>query len=224
MRFAGKTHQFLSDVLPSDFRPEIFRLVEAAWRRVPNPRDAWLEPRITGLLQQRMIAEQESIFRTDPPFYISEDVKKRDPKTGKERERSDVEIHLRNHYIRGQKPYFVFESKRLNVAYGGVLNSNTHEYVGEGGMGCLLVGQYDTVPRYSAMLAYVMDGKVAAAKKSVEYQLGKKSEQLQLHGEAKIHSSTLMPKSDLHGETHHTAGALTQIMFHMFLSANHSRK
>ena len=140
MKFAGMTHQFLGDVLPSDFRAEIFSLVEAAWPNVPSPHDAWLEPRITGLLQQKMIAEQESRYKTDPPFFISEDVKKRDPKTGKEKERSDVEIHLRYHYIKGQKPYFVFESKRLNITYVGVINSNAHEYVGDGGMGCLLAG------------------------------------------------------------------------------------
>src|SRR5579864_9149812 len=102
MNHAGSAHQFLSDVLPSDFRADIFSLVETAWPRVPKPRDLWLEPRITGLLQQAMIAEQELRYKTDPPFYISEDVKKRDPKTGKERERSDVEIHLRHHYIKGQ--------------------------------------------------------------------------------------------------------------------------
>jgi hypothetical protein len=32
MKFAGMTHQFLGDVLPSDFRAEIFSLVEAAFR------------------------------------------------------------------------------------------------------------------------------------------------------------------------------------------------
>ena len=117
MRFAGATHQFLGDVLPSDFRAEIFSLVEAAWPKVPSPHNAWLEPRITGLLQRAMIIEQESRYETDPPFHISEDVKKRDPKTGKEKERTDVEIHLRHHYIMGQKPYFVFglASKKRTV-------------------------------------------------------------------------------------------------------------
>ena len=64
-----------------------------------------------------MIAAQESKYAGDPPFFILEEVKKRDPLTGKEIERSDVEIHLRHFYIIGQKPFFVFESKRLNVPY-----------------------------------------------------------------------------------------------------------
>ena len=154
-----------------------------------------------------MIAEQESRYRTDPPFFISEDVKKRDPKTGKEKDRTDVEIHLRHHYIKGLKPYFVFESKRLNITYAGVVSSNALEYVGDGGMGCLLAGGYESIPDFSGMLAYVMDGNIATAKQSVEAQIGRKSEELRLRGEAKIHSSTLMPKSGSHGETHHKTDA-----------------
>jgi hypothetical protein len=224
MRFAGTTHQFLGDVLPSDFRAEIFSLVEAAWPKVPSPHNAWLEPRITGLLQRAMIIEQESRYETDPPFHISEDVKKRDPKTGKEKERTDVEIHLRHHYIMGQKPYFVFESKRLNITYVGVVNSNVHEYVGDEGMGCLLAGGYDTVPDYSGMLAYVMDGNIAKAKQFVEIQIGRKSEELRLHGDAKIHFSTLMPKGSPHGETYHTTGTQRSAIFHMFLPLTRSRR
>jgi hypothetical protein len=224
MRFAGTTHQFLGDVLPSDFRAEIFSLVEAAWPKVLSPHNAWLEPRITGLLQGAMIAEQESLYEADPPFHISEDVKKRDPKTGKERERTDVEIHLRHHYIKGQKPYFVFESKRLNITYASVVSSNCHEYVGGGGMGCLLAGGYDTVPDYSGMLAYVMDGNIQTAKQSVETQIGRKSEELRLHGDAKIHSSTLMPKGSPHGETHHKIATQKSAIFHMFLPLAHLRR
>lgn len=224
MRLTGTAHQFLGDVLPSDFRAEIFSLVEAAWPNVPNPRDAWLEPRITGLLQHAVIAEQESRYKSDPPFHISEDVKKRDPKTGKEKERSDVEIHLRHHYIKGQKPYFVFESKRLNVAYGGVVNSNAHEYVGEGGMGCLLAGGYNTVHNFCGMLAYVMNGNVLKAKQAVETQIGRKSDELRLRGDAKVHPSTLMPKASLHGETHHADGKDPSAIFHMFLPVSKSPK
>jgi hypothetical protein len=223
MRFAGTTHQFLADVLPSDFRAEIFSLVETAWPKVPSPHNAWLEPRITGLLQHAMIAEQESRYETDPPFYISEDVKKRDPKTGKEKERTDVEIHLRHHYIKGQKPYFDFESKRLNITYVGVTNSNAHEYVGDEGMGCLLAGGYDTVPDYSGMLAFVMNGNIATAKRSIEAQIKRKSEELRLHGKPKIHSSTLMPQSGSHGETQHNADGQKCVIFHMFLPVTHSR-
>jgi len=222
MNFAGTTHQFLGDVLPSDFRAEIFSLVEAAWPKVPSPHEAWLEPRITGLLQQKMIAEQELRYETDPPFHISEDVKKRDPKTGKEKERTDIEIHLRYHYIKGQKPYFVFESKRLNITYVGAVNSNAHEYVGDGGLGCLLAGGYDTVPNYSGMLAYVMDGNIAAARKFVETQIERKANELRLQGNAMIHPSSLMPTGGPHGETHHIFGAEKTAIFHMFLAVTRS--
>lgn len=224
MKLIGATHQFLGNVLPDDFRAEIFSLVQAAWPSVPSPRDAWLEPRITGLLKLAMVKTQEVRYEADPPFHISEDAKIRDPKTGKEKERTDVEIHLRHHYIKGQRPYFVFESKRLNVPYGGVPSSNAHEYVGEGGMGCLLAGGYNTVPCYSGMLAYVMDGNIATAKRSVEKQLAAKSRDLRLRGETKIHASDLMPTGGAHGETHHTTGGQASVIFHMFLPAKRARR
>lgn len=220
MRFAGRTHQFLRGVLPSDFRSEIFSLVLTAWLRVPNPHGAWLEPRITGLLQLAIIGEQEALYTPDPPFFICEDVKRRDPNTGKERERTDIEIHLRHHYIKGQKPYFIFESKRLNVPYYGNVNSNAFEYVGEEGMGCLLAGGYDSVPNYSGMLAYVMDGNVTKAKQAVEKQIATKSEDLRLGGEPKIHSCAFMPEGSLHGETHHLHTSGNFKIFHLFLSVS----
>lgn len=218
MSYTGKTHDFLDDVLPDeDFRADIFRLVATAWPQIKLPRGIRLEPRITGLLRLAMIQEQETIFAPDPPFFINEEVKKRDPATGKEFERTDVEIHLRHRYIKAQKPYFVFESKRLNVSYGGAVRPGAHEYIGDGGMGHLLAGGYESVPNFNGMLAYVMDGNVTNAKKSVEKQLGNKSEEVRLRGEAKIHASKIMPIGSAHGETHHAISKQSFVIFHMFL-------
>jgi len=219
MTYSGKTHDFLGDVLPDeDYRLDIFRLVVSAWPKVKLPRGIRLEPRITGLLRLAMVGEQETIFEPDPPFFITEEVKKRDPLKGKEFERTDVEIHLRHSYIRGQKPYFVFESKRLNVSYGTAVRSEAHAYVAEGGMGHLLAGGYESVPNFNGMLAYVMDGQLAKAKDAVEKQLASKSGELQLVGEAKIHSSKLMPAGSPHGETRHVKGAEEFKLFHLFLA------
>ena len=220
MKLTGKTHQFLGDVLPSDYRAEIFGLVDSAWQRVKLPRSSRLEPRITGLLQLKMIEEQESQYESDPPFDIREDVKIRDTTTGKEVERMDLGIWLRQRYITGQRPYFVFESKKLNIERGGVPDSNVHEYLGEGGIGHLIAGGYQSERSRCGMLAYVMDGNVAKAKQAVEKQLANKSETLQLHGETKIHASTLMPKGSPHGETHHTHAVEKFKIFHLFLSVS----
>jgi len=217
---AGKTHQFLGDVLPSDFRAEIFRLVDAAWLRVKLPRSKRLEPRITGLLQHSVIAEQESLYGHTAPFFILEDTKRRDPKTGKEIDRSDLEFHLLAHRIRAQRAYFVFESKRLNISYGGAPDSNASEYVGDGGMGCLLSGSYNAISDYSGMLAYVMDGNVTEAKHAVERHIVRKSEELRIRGEAKIHPSEFVPKRSPHGETHHLNDAEEFKIFHIFLSVS----
>ena len=215
MIIAGATHQFLGDVLPQDFRREIFEMVEAAWKRVGT---AWLEPRITGLLQQAIIAEQETRYKVNPPFLILEDIKRRDPKTGKEIERSDLDFHLRNYYIKGQRPYFVFESKRLNIPYEKGVKVNADEYIGDGGMGCLLAGQYETAPSFSGMLAFVMDGKLAKAKAAVEAAILQSAKELKLQGPHQIRPSNLMPNDKFHGETCHTDGTGNFLIFHMFLA------
>lgn len=224
MKLIGATHQFLGEVLSDDFRAEIFSLVDAAWLHLKSPFDIWREPRITALLRLAIIDVNEAQFAGDTPFHIERESQKCDPKTGKEVERSDVEFHLRYHNIRGQKPYFVFESKRLNVPYGDTVHSEAQAYVGDEGMGHLLSGGYDAVPDYSGMLAYVMDGNVATAKRSVEKQLAAKSGDLSLRGKAKIHTSDLMPRGGAHGETHHSTGGQASVVFHMFLPARRSRR
>ena len=215
MIYTGKTHDFLGDVLPDDdFRADIFSLVDAAWPKVKLPRGKRHEPRITGLLQLAMTELNESRYQDNPPFSIREDVKIRNRKTGKEVERMDLGIWLNQHYIKGDKPFFVFESKKLNISEW---ESNAHEYVSDEGMGHLLEGGYTSSRDKRGMLAYVMDGNVAKAKKSVEKQLANKSEELRLRGEAKIHPSKLMPVGSPHGETHHYDGKQSSIIFHMFL-------
>jgi hypothetical protein len=74
------------------------------------------------------------------------------------------------------------------------------------------------------MLAYVMDGNIATAKLSVEKHLARKSEQVRLHGDAKIHPSAWMPKGSPHGETHHTTGSQPTVLFHMFLAVTRTRR
>lgn len=216
MTCSGKTHDFLDDVLPDqDYRADIFSLVDGAWSKVTLPKGKRHEPRITGLLQLAMKELNESRYRGNPPFSIREDVKIRNPSTGKEVERMDLGIWLNQHYIKGENPYFVFESKKLNISEW---ESNAYEYVSDEGMGHLLAGGYTSKRDYCGMLGFVMDGKVAKAKQALEKQFVNKSEGLQLSGEPKIHSSKLMPAGSPHGETRHVQGAEEFTLFHIFLA------
>lgn len=221
MTYSGATHDFLDDVLPDDYRVDIFSLVDTAWPMVKLPHTKRHEPRITGLLQLAMKDLNEACHQGNSPFSIREDVKIRDPKTGKEVERMDLGIWLNQHYIKGERPYFVFESKKLNISEW---ESNAYDYVGDEGMGHLLAGGYTSELDFSGMLGFVMDGNVASAKRSVEKQLANKSAELRLHGEAKIHSSTFMPKGSPHGETHHHNGSKATVLFHMFLAVPRARR
>lgn len=217
MQYHGATHPFLADVLPVDFRPDIFDLVETAWPTITDPMGAWLEPRITGLLRLAMIKAQEAKYADDPPFFILEEVKKRDLVTGKEIERSDVEIHLRHFYITGQKPFFVFESKRLNVPYAGGITSNAGEYVGDGGMGCLVNGQYQCAPSFAGMLGYVMDGDVGAARTAIDSALPPNAVALCLKAPHSVGTAQLIPAGQLRGETRHQGAAGEYAIFHLLL-------
>lgn len=215
MTYSGATHDFLSGLLPDkDFRAEIFSLVDAAWAQVRLPRGKRLEPRITGLLQLAMTEVNQSRYQADPPFSVREDVKIRNRKNGKEVERLDLGVWLRQHCIKGDKPYFVFESKRLNISEW---DSNAHEYISDEGMGHLLAGGYTSERDYRGMLGFVMDGNAAKAKQAVEKQLANKSRKLRLRGEPRIHQSAKMPADTPHGETHHTDGKRPSVIFHMFL-------
>ena len=222
MEYLGTTHPFLADVLPVDFRAEVFDLVETAWPAIKDPMGAWLEPRITGLLRLAMIQAQEAHYSDDPPFFILEEVKKRDPLTGKETERSDVEIHLRHFYIQGQKPFFVFESKRLNVPYAGSVSTNANEYVGGGGMGCLVNGQYQSAPSFSGMLGYVMDGNVTAARAAIDSVLPAKAVTLSLNSPHAVQAAKLIPTGKYRGETRHQSSAGEYAIFHLFLPLRNS--
>ena len=216
MIYSGATHDFLHDVLPDeDFRADIFSLVDAAWSRVKAPRRKRHEPRITGLLQLAMIELGESRYESNPPFSIREDVKIRHQKTGKEVERMDLGIWLNQHYIKADRPYFVFEAKKLNTSEW---ESNAYDYVGPEGMAHLLAGGYQSKRNYRGMLAFVMDGNVPNAKQAVEKQLANKARELNLDGDPKIRPSEKMPRKTPHGETHHKNSVARSVVYHMFLS------
>ncbi len=168
MEIIGTPHSFFGQILPVDFRPIIFRLIRSAWDRINRAKNINLETRITGLLVQALIDEQEAQFDGDPPFQIHEEVKIRDRQIGKENNRTDLEIYLRSHYFKGQRPFFIFEAKRLNVKYESGMDSNADKYIGSDGMGCLLTEKYRVVPGFGGMLGYVMDGQSLSARNSVE--------------------------------------------------------
>jgi len=222
MPYLGALHTFFADVLTSDFRADIFDLVETAWPRITDPTDAWLEPRITGLLRTAMISEQEAKYSRNSPFFILEEVKKRDPISGKEIERSDIEIHLRHFYITGQKPYFVFESKRLNIPYDTGVASNVGEYVGSSGMGCLVNGQYQSAPSLSGMLGYVMNGDVKSARSAIDNALKKNAAVLHLCKCSNLQVPKSIPAGKHRNETLHLGLEGEYAIFHLFLPINKS--
>jgi hypothetical protein len=61
----------------------------------------------------------------------------------------------------------VYECKRLNTSTPNGRASLAGKYVGEGGMGCFLTGQYSSEEELAGMIGYVMDGDMTFAFKQV---------------------------------------------------------
>jgi hypothetical protein len=110
------------------------------------------EETITGRLTKAM---QEALEDLDAPlwaanFWAVEEVRVNDgDREGKRRLRIDIEIM---HLVRGTKPRFRFEAKRLRDT------DSRRAYVGDDGMGCFLDGRYAATDMDAGMLGYVQDG------------------------------------------------------------------
>jgi hypothetical protein len=219
MQAGGNAQDFFLDVLPDGFIPEILELVPAAWERMRKPdRNAW-EPRITALLRDAFIAEYEARYADQSlPFFVFHEHQLTDPVTGKELARTDLEIYMRQLKVKGQKPYFVFESKRLNVRFDTGFSSNAAAYVGEEGMMRFVTGKYGDGASFSGMLGYVMDGEVPRARKAVDGAIQREAKRLCLRDPHQIAPSRHMPGQLYNGETRHASGNREFSIYHLFLA------
>ena len=103
-------------------------------------------------------------------------------------------------------PFFAVEAKRLHVTYpGGRCDSLVPEYVtshtskpvaDEQGMMCFVSGRYSRGLRAGAMLGYVFDGKVEAAREAIAAAIATHAKKLRL-----VPSSRLTRSAILLGET-----------------------
>jgi hypothetical protein len=93
-----------------DFVPELLELVLNVWAGFRPSRSASLEQRITNLFSDALECAYE---KQGKRWFLVPDMKRTDPRTGKELARHDLRFFHRD--ISGQSLYFVFECKRLNV-------------------------------------------------------------------------------------------------------------
>ncbi|MDR1281247.1 MAG: hypothetical protein LBK99_10555 [Opitutaceae bacterium] len=116
-----------------------------------------------------------------------------------------------------QKPYpeFVIEAKRLHVTFPRAgRHSLVTEYVsGDQGMMCFISGRYAPTQRVGAMLGYVFDGKVAAARTEIAAAVAVNSAKLLLKQGTPLITTTL---SDIQAdETWHALETREFRLFHL---------
>src|SRR5262249_1688993 len=141
----------------SDFVPEILALVLDTWksfRRAPSVR---LEQRITSLFSDALERTYEKQNRS---WFIVPEMKRTDPKTGKEVARHDIRFFHRD--VSGQRLYFILECKRLNILNKrGQICPNSSGYLL--GMIKFVNETYGAGHPAGGMIGYVLDGKVSTA-------------------------------------------------------------
>jgi hypothetical protein len=217
MQTAGNPDPFLGDVIPNKFVPEILDLVVGAWCRMPRLKPNHLEPRITALLRRACIGEYDQRYREQAsPFIVTSEDQLTDPRTGRQLARTDLEVHVRSLNIPKQRPYFIFEAKRLNTPNRTRIRSNAAEYVGDGGMMCFVTSRYD--PIFCGMLGYVMNGNIGAARAAVAIAIGRMHRRLCLRHPKQLVSSSRLPNDNRYAETYHTSTVGEFTMHHLFLS------
>jgi hypothetical protein len=110
------------------------------------------EETITGRLTKAM---QDALEDSNAPawatnFWAVEEVRVNDgDREGKRRLRIDIEML---HLVRGKKPRFRFEAKRLRDS------DSRRDYLGHDGLGCFLDGRYAATDIDAGMLGYVQEG------------------------------------------------------------------
>lgn len=194
----------------ADFVPDILELVLATWESFRLRPSVRLEQRITNLFCEALeLAYEEEGKR----WFIVPDIKRTDPKSGKELARHDIRFFHRD--IGGQRLYFVFECKRLNVAWRGRIIPNTSTYTA--GMIRFVSQKYGAGHPCGGMIGYVMDGNVPSAHAAVEGRIAKRRGQLQMAARDAYCPSPLMPRHPHNGETKHQRSDCEFLIYHLFL-------
>jgi hypothetical protein len=194
-----------------DFVPEVIDLVLGTWksvRRIPSLR---LEQRITNLFSDAL---ERAYERQGKRWFLVPDMKRTDPKTGKEIARHDIRFFHRN--ISGQRLYFIFECKRLNVlSRSGRIIPNSSSYVA--GMTRFVSGKYSAGHPCGGMIGYVMNGDVLSAVTAVKLRIAKRRGALRVVSGTEYSRSPSMPKQKHNGETKHHRSDGEFVIYHLML-------
>lgn len=193
--------------------PDILNLIIEAWGQMPKPAPGNREDDITNALCRVLRQNRKArtlMFQIHPQFIELE------PMPGEDIGRLDIAfIPL----IPEEAFYFCLECKRLNVTKGGKKRAYAAEYV-KLGMMRFVTGQYSKTVRHGGMIGYVLDGRVAQARKNVAANIRKQHVALCMKPPGLLLPSSVLKGDDRARETHHHRPHETTVfsIHHLFMA------
>jgi hypothetical protein len=210
MNVAG-TFDGFANAFPTDLLPTVFAMVWKEWPKSPRPDQKPLENRITN----RFVGHLTGVMRKESTPAFKFIYRPKLASADSDSETGEVDIRI-DSFSCHPDAYFVFECKRLNVQYDSGFDTCASAYVGNGGMGCFVTGQYPTTCECGGMLGYVMDGNIPSAVAAVNTALGSHRQQLRLRPPHTLQPATLIADKDVH-QTAHDKDQATLTIYHLFL-------
>lgn len=117
----------------------------------------------------------------------------------------------------GYQVYFAIEAKRLRyISPNDQFIPGNSTYVNDGMMR-FIKGQYAPLMKTGAMLGYVFDRNIIAARKGIDEVIQSKAHELKIKPPKRLKPSVIIP-DNLIDETHHDLGFRSFIIYHIFLS------
>lgn len=197
-----------------DFVPELLEFVLVTWSTFQRDPSIKLEQRITNRFSDAL---EQAYEEEGKRWFLVPDMKRTDPKTGKEIARHDIRFFHRD--INGQRLYFIFECKRLNVLNKSkkiVPNSSGYR----AGMIKFINDTYGAGHPCGAMIGYVMDGNLSSALVTIKTLIKKNRGLLQIGPGGDYCLSPLMAKYPHNGETKHDRSDGHFVIYHLLLASN----
>ncbi len=216
MLITGSSPSLATTFFPEGFVTQLLSFVLDAWKGLARPYPEEVEERITGRFYEHLLDEYP---RRGLPLFIQPETPLYDPTTGVAYGRTDFRFLHRE--ILGQRIYLTIETKRLNILQSsGRVKTNIGAYVGPEGMERFISGKYSAGLPEAAMLAYVMDGKIAAAANKVFKACVSRAIQLSSTGKPAIRSHPILVQP--HGLSEHMRSTVHggQLkLHHLFVAA-----
>lgn len=160
------------EFFPEELIPNGLQLTLDAWSKLPSPAKAGKEDKITGRLAAAMKREKKARKLAFSIHFQAIPLGPDGP----------VAARIDFKFLAGfdEDAYFAFECKRLRIPRASGLDHNTGSYVGAEGMGRFVAGKYAPGQHHGAMLGYVMDRDVTAAKSAVLALIQSRNAELKL--------------------------------------------